>query len=140
MNLGDIVEVHCDLEGQPVNHPDNYSFTVKRNFKVIGKDTSKDLYLLQLHHASPFGIQGSRMDLKNFELLSSLDSTELPLIKIFPVSSRAFVTTQKVEESGCSCLHCKDFYPYAAKNRKDGKFLCYSCRSSVSSKYPDLTP
>lgn len=139
MNLGDIVEVHCDLEGQPVNHPDNYSFTVKRNFKVIGKNSAKDLYLLKLHHASPFGVQGSRMDLQNFELVPELDSTELPLIKIFSVNSNAFVTSKTTENFGHSCLHCSDFHPYSAINRKDGRFLCYACRSSVGYRYPDLT-
>lgn len=128
MKLGSIVEVHCDLEGQPVNYPQNYSFTINRKFKIIGKSKKEDLYLLELHYASPFGVQGSRMDLNNFELISSIDSTNLPLMKIFPVFSSSFYNQETKINSGCNCAGCGEYYPYAESNMKDGKFSCYSCR------------
>lgn len=139
MNIGDIVKIHCDLEGQPVNYPENYSFTIKRNFKLIGKNSKKNLYLLELHYNSPFGIKGSIIDLDGFELCPNLDSTNLPLIKIFPVTEKAFVERKEYKTIGCNCIHCQENYPYAEINRKDGKFLCYSCRVSVGGRYPDLT-
>jgi len=138
MNIGEIAEVHCDLEGQPVNYPQNYSFTGTRKFKVIGKSNKEDLYLLDLHYASPVGVKDSRMDLNNFELMSGIDSTNLPLMKFFPVTSNAFLTRIEVKSSGGDCVHCGEHYPYAEVKRQDKKFLCYSCRDSMAGRYPGL--
>jgi hypothetical protein len=31
---------------------------------------------------------------------------------------------------GLVCVGCKEFYPYAAANRKDGTLICFSCRQN----------
>lgn len=41
-----------------------------------------------------------------------------------------FSTNEKTEKksNGCVCLKCRELYPYAEPNQKDGTFKCYSCR------------
>lgn len=137
MNLGDVVEVHCDFDGHPIKNPEDCSFTVKRKFKIIGENQESKQYLLELHYSSPFGRKASALDLNNFKLFKHIDSTDLPLLKVCIISEAALVKKPLPPASGRTCMHCDDYYPYAGSNRKDGKFLCYSCRSSVGGQYPD---
>lgn len=51
-----------------------------------------------------------------------------------PYSSISSILTKKSLNSGCFCLECKEYYPYAVPNRENG-LLCYSCRTSVGWKY-----
>lgn len=143
MNLGDIIEVHCDLDGQPVNDPKNYSSTIIRKFKVIGRHKYHDQFLIEMHYNSYFGTVASRLNLKDFELLHHIDSTDLQLIKLGLINSISIVTSYSLKNSkdsgGASCLHCDNYYPYISSNRLDGKFLCYFCRTSIGYRYPDLT-
>lgn len=30
---------------------------------------------------------------------------------------------------GCDCIKCKEFYPFAEPNQKDGTLICFSCRN-----------
>lgn len=34
----------------------------------------------------------------------------------------------KKNKDGCSCKKCKEHYPYAEPNQKDGTLICYACR------------
>jgi formylmethanofuran dehydrogenase subunit E len=34
----------------------------------------------------------------------------------------------KKNSEGCVCKKCKELYPYAEPNQKDGSMICYSCR------------
>lgn len=138
MQLGDIIEVQCDFDGHPVEDPSNCSFTIKRKFKIIGINNDLKKYVLELHYSSPFGIKASSLNLDNFKLIDTIDSTDLPLIKAWIISESSLVKINKSIDSGINCMHCDDYYPYANSNRKDGKFLCYSCRSSVNWKYPNI--
>lgn len=33
------------------------------------------------------------------------------------------------KSDGCTCEKCKELFPYAEPNQKDGSFKCYSCRT-----------
>ena len=37
-----------------------------------------------------------------------------------------------------NCCECKESYPYAEANLKDGKLCCYSCRSTYGWKYKGM--
>src|SRR5271157_3919359 len=32
------------------------------------------------------------------------------------------------KSDGCTCKKCREFYPYAEPNQKDGTLVCYGCR------------
>ncbi len=34
----------------------------------------------------------------------------------------------KSNKDGCTCKKCKEHYPYAEPNQKDGTLVCYACR------------
>jgi hypothetical protein len=38
------------------------------------------------------------------------------------------VETKKKVSDGCTCKKCREFYPYAEPNQKDGTLVCYGCR------------
>lgn len=44
------------------------------------------------------------------------------------------VYTIQAQSVGCNCIHCFEYNSYAVPNF-NGKFLCYSCRSTNSWKY-----
>lgn len=40
-----------------------------------------------------------------------------------------FVAPTPKSKDGCTCTKCRELFPYAEPNRKDGTFVCYSCRN-----------
>lgn len=40
-----------------------------------------------------------------------------------------FLNEEEKKSDGCFCKKCKDFFPYAEPNQKDGTLICYSCRN-----------
>lgn len=128
-NLGDIITVLCDIDGQPVAIPENYSYHFKRKFKLIGKGSpfGTEVFLVELHYSSPFGIKLSLVDYNNFEIIETISKNDYTLIKCFPIVKSAIVMDQKKSE-GLNCKKCNDYYPYAEPNQQDGSLICYSCR------------
>ena len=138
MNLGEIIEAYCDLEGRPIDNPNDFTFTVKRKFKLIGIDSKSSKYLLELHSNSPFGIKANLLNLNNFKLFNKIDTKDLLLLKVWIAGENSVIKKEKELTQGASCIHCDDYYQYGMSNRKDGQFICYSCRTSVGWKYPDV--
>jgi formylmethanofuran dehydrogenase subunit E len=39
-----------------------------------------------------------------------------------------FVQSQPINKDGYVCKRCREYYPFAEANQKDGTLICYSCR------------
>jgi hypothetical protein len=46
----------------------------------------------------------------------------------FPIVEEGPPVPVAKKEDGCTCKKCKEFYPYAEPNQKDGSLICFGCR------------
>jgi len=71
----------------------------------------------------------------NWQLSPSVNETTNLFLINFKTVKGIKKENKKNKSSGCACIECKEFYPYAEPNFSNDKLLCYSCRSSYSWKY-----
>ena len=59
-------------------------------------------------------------------MLYIIDSGLLGSISFDSETSSSIIKQR--DRDGCDCIKCKNFYPYAEPNQKDGTLICFGCR------------
>ena len=53
--------------------------------------------------------------------------TTAPVANVLDFTEDFVIETKKFSD-GCTCKKCREFFPYAEPNQKDGTLVCYGCR------------
>lgn len=121
--------VFCKIKGNAILPATERSFDIQLSFEVIGFDSKANKYLLAIpDYYSIKGcwtVQDEHIDKYNADL-SHRDrrSIAITIDKI----ARLKAVHSPVDGLYCSC--CKQFFPMAEPNQKDGTLICFSCRQN----------